>query len=57
MATVNGKMVGVLLNRVDYHNEDDNIVSFKEALAENKENFMWNILRFMDVLYKVIQCC
>jgi hypothetical protein len=27
-------------------------VSFKEAVAELPDNFMWHILNFMDVLYK-----
>ena len=53
MATEGDRIVGVMLNKVEYCCEDANIVSFKEALADDPDNFMWKILNFMDYLYKV----
>ena len=60
MATVGDRIIGVLLNKVVYKCDDANIVSFKEAVAELPDSFMWHILHFMDFLYKVTTsnvCC
>jgi hypothetical protein len=54
MATSGDRIVGVLLNKVMYSSDDANIVSFKEALIAHPDNFMWEILNFMDFLYKVL---
>ena len=53
MATSGDRIVGILLNKVVYSSDDANIVSFKEALVSQPDNFMWKILNFMDFLYKV----
>ena len=53
MATLNDRIVGVLLNKVVYKCDDANIVSFAEAVSELPDSFMWHILHFMDFLYKV----
>ena len=41
------------MNKVVYKDESQNIPGFAEALEENRENFMWDILNLMDQLYKV----
>ena len=41
------------MNKVVYKDESKNITGFTEALEENRENFMWDILNLMDQLYKV----
>ena len=53
IATEGDRTVGVLLNKVVYCCQDANIVSFKEALLDQPDNFMWKILNFMDFLYEV----
>ena len=53
IATEGERIVGVLLNKVIYKCDDANIVSFKEAVREHPDNFIWDILNFMDFLYKV----
>ena len=42
------------MNKVVYKDESKNITGFTEALEENRENFMWDILNLMDQLYKVM---
>lgn len=54
MATEGDRIVGVLLNKVVYKCDDANIVSFKEAIFDQPDSFMWHILNFMDHLYKDI---
>ena len=52
-ATINGKIVGVLMNKIVYKDRSKNIDGFAEILADDKGNFMWPILELMDQLYKV----
>ena len=42
------------MNKVVYKDESKNIPGFAEALEEDRENFMWDILNLMDRLYKVL---
>ena len=41
------------MNKVVYKDDSKNIPGFSEALTDEPNNFMWDILNLMDDLYKV----
>ena len=56
-ATCNGKIIGILMNKIAYKEKKKDIDGFAEVLAEDKKNFMWPILELVDKAYEVSYEC